>query len=242
MALANSEQSDQSSKLKALTTGGGLSAAMESETQETKPNNNNDDDNNEALINAFREITSSSREVALFFLESHNFDLDAAVSTFLEDTNNDVDENNNVFDVNADTDAVVTHPSVPSDSASPPSEPASPDYSPTRSRSRSASPKSSRAPYELRSRREKKKNNNNRPSKSRSARGNIRSLADLNRPPRDDCGSSDDSDEPQDYYTGGEKRYTLFFLFYIFCEGFHVWLPRKPRKNAWKNYFWYPYF
>ncbi|XP_059318322.1 plant UBX domain-containing protein 4-like [Lycium ferocissimum] len=41
----------------------------------------------EGLINTFCEITScSSKSEALFFLESHNFNLDSAVSTFLENT------------------------------------------------------------------------------------------------------------------------------------------------------------
>ncbi|GAA0154664.1 protein-binding activity modulator [Lithospermum erythrorhizon] len=40
------------------------------------------------LINSFCEITSCSQSEALFFLESHNFDLDSAVSTFLETTTN----------------------------------------------------------------------------------------------------------------------------------------------------------
>ncbi|KAG2280088.1 hypothetical protein Bca4012_048331 [Brassica carinata] len=39
---------------------------------------------NENLITSFLEITSSSREEAAFFLESHHWDLDAAVSTFLD--------------------------------------------------------------------------------------------------------------------------------------------------------------
>ncbi|KAG2716930.1 hypothetical protein I3760_03G150200 [Carya illinoinensis] len=190
---------------------------MESEAQEPNPNSNN---NNEGLVTAFCEITSSSREEALFFLESHNFDLDAAVSTFLDDpTNNEED----VVHANAETDAVVTHPTVPPRSPSPQSEPESPDYSPSRSRSRSrsASPKPSRAPYELRSKRGKKKHKkNNRPSRSRSTtRGNVRTLADLNRPAPDEFDISDDSDEPQEYYTGGEK------------SGMLVQDPTKPKGN-----------
>ncbi|RDX87628.1 Plant UBX domain-containing protein 5, partial [Mucuna pruriens] len=84
---------------------------------------NENPDGNIALVESFCEITSSSKEEALFFLESHNFDLDAAVSTFLDSTNN---PNSPDF-----------HPS--------------PSLSPSRSPSPSPSP--SRAPYELRSRR-----------------------------------------------------------------------------------------
>ncbi|KAG6420416.1 hypothetical protein SASPL_116943 [Salvia splendens] len=41
-----------------------------------------------ALINTFCEITAcASKSEALFFLESHNFDMDAAVSTYLDDAN-----------------------------------------------------------------------------------------------------------------------------------------------------------
>ncbi|KAG2315170.1 hypothetical protein Bca4012_065973 [Brassica carinata] len=39
---------------------------------------------NENLITSFVEITSSSREEASFFLDSHRWDLDAAVSSFLD--------------------------------------------------------------------------------------------------------------------------------------------------------------
>ncbi|KAF7833069.1 plant UBX domain-containing protein 4-like [Senna tora] len=55
-----------------------------------------------ALIISFCEITSASHQEAVFYLESHNFDLDAAVSTFLDSTShhnitggtNDVAEDN----------------------------------------------------------------------------------------------------------------------------------------------------
>jgi UBX domain-containing protein 1 len=192
---------------------------MESEGQEPNPNdgshpNNDDGDGREAIITAFREITSATREEAIFFLEIHKFDLDAAVSTILDDvvttTNNNKDNDNNE-NANDDTDAVVAQ-SLPSD-------PESPEYCPTPSRSRSPSPSPSRAAYELRSRREKKekkkKRKNDGPSHGRRiTRGNVRTLSDLKRPARDES-DSDDSDEPQEYYTGGEKRY-LFFIRYLF--------------------------
>ncbi|KAL0001624.1 hypothetical protein SO802_015405 [Lithocarpus litseifolius] len=160
------------------------------EAEEANPSNTN----NEDLITSFCEITSSTREEALFFLESHNFHLDSAVSTFLDNDNN----NNNNENININP-AAVAHPIIPSDSPSPsPSPSKSPDYSPSRSRSRSPSPTPSRPPYQLRStRRGPTPNNNDR------TRGNVRTLADLNRPAREDHGS--DSDEPQEYYTGGEK-------------------------------------
>jgi len=49
---------------------------------------------------------------------------------------------------------------------------------------------------------------NKKASKASSSRaGKIRTLADLNRPSAD---SDSDSDGPQEYYTGGEKRLSSF--------------------------------
>ncbi|XP_022944559.1 plant UBX domain-containing protein 4-like [Cucurbita moschata] len=163
---------------------------METEAQPSNPQN--DAAANDAFINSFIEITSSSKEEALFFLESHNWDLDAAVSTFLDNHAADA-----VDTVDATATATVTRPVPPPDS---------PEFSPSMSpsRSRSPSPPASRAPYELRSRRargEAKKKVDNRASGSRTHR--IRTLSDLNRPAEDD--SDSDSDEFQEYYTGGEK-------------------------------------
>jgi len=168
------------------------------EAEEANPSNTN----NEDLITSFCEITSSTREEALFFLESHNFHLDSAVSTFLDNDNDNANGNGNGNgneNININPAAAVAHPIIPSDSPSPsPSPSKSPDYSPSRSRSRSPSPTPSRPPYQLRStRRGPTPSNNDR------TRGNVRTLADLNRPAREDHGS--DSDEPQEYYTGGEK-------------------------------------
>lgn len=165
---------------------------MEAEAQESKPQATGDD----ALINSFCEITSSSKEEANFFLESHNWDLDAAVSTFFD--------NNNA--------TVIPGTGAIPNSLSPSR---SPDYTPSRSpsRSRSSSPTPSRPTYELRSRRgTDKKKADKMPSGSR-PRG-IRTLADLNLPAND--GSGSDSDEPQEYYTGGEKRCSLSLNFSLF--------------------------
>ncbi|XP_030460402.1 plant UBX domain-containing protein 4 [Syzygium oleosum] len=158
-------------------------------------------EDNAATIGSFREITSSSREEAVFFLESHNWDLDAAVSTFLD--------NNTLADappLPVPAPAVAPAPASPnSPSQSPSVSPArspSLSYSPSRSPSRSRSASPARGPYELRSRRAaKSKKKPDKPSGSR-ARG-VRTLADLNRPVDHD--SDSDSDEPQEYYTGGEK-------------------------------------
>ncbi|KAM7495234.1 hypothetical protein LguiB_029843 [Lonicera macranthoides] len=151
-------------------------ATAQPEEEEKNPNIHTD------LINTFSDITSSSKEEALFFLESHNFDLDSAVSTFFE-----------------------TNSTLPSDADPPAPATLSPITSPSRSRSRSPSPSPPIVfqpnPYNLRSRQGPANPTDKKPSGSR-PRG-IRTLSDLNRRARDDSGS--DSDEPQEYYTGGEK-------------------------------------
>lgn len=116
---------------------------------------------NENLITSFVEITSSTREEASFFLESHRWDLDAAVSAFL------------------DSDAADL-PAVPNPNVPPPSIPAA-----------ETSPENQEA---------------ENPSGSRNtmSRGNIRTFADLNSSPAG--GGDSDSDEGQEYYTGGHKR------------------------------------
>lgn len=169
-------------------------STMETEAQHSKPEN--DAAVNAAFINSFIEITSSSKEEALFFLESHNWDLDAAVSTFLD---------NHAADA---LDAAAAAAAATATVARPLPPPDSPEFSPSQSpsRSRSPSPPASRAPYELRSRRARgdaEKKVDTRASGSRTRR--IRTFSDLNRPAEED--SDSDSDELQEYYTGGEKRY-----------------------------------
>lgn len=53
-------------------------------TMENEDNNLNTAPTEATLINIFCEITSFSKFEALFFLESHNFNLDSTISTFLE--------------------------------------------------------------------------------------------------------------------------------------------------------------
>ncbi|KAA3458483.1 plant UBX domain-containing protein 4 [Gossypium australe] len=166
---------------------------MEHETHRQGNPTDPNADQNAALINSFIEITSSSKEEALFFLESHQWDLDAAVSTFLDSNS---------------TPALQQPPIAPpvsgvggvNNSASP-SQSDSPDYSPSQSPSRSRSPspaRPARPPYALRSRRNDKKPSG---SGGNNARG-VRTLADLNRTPP---GGSDSDSDGQDYFTGGEK-------------------------------------
>ncbi|KAF9611284.1 hypothetical protein IFM89_028708 [Coptis chinensis] len=51
---------------------------------EAANDSNNNNNNNKAQLETFCALTSSTPEEAIFFLESHNWDLDSAVSTFFE--------------------------------------------------------------------------------------------------------------------------------------------------------------
>ncbi|KAG8364565.1 hypothetical protein BUALT_Bualt18G0010600 [Buddleja alternifolia] len=147
-----------------------------------------------ALINAFSEITAcASKSEALFFLESHNFDLDAAASTFFDESNAAVAADN----PNSPPPQIQSQHS-PSGSLS---------VSP--SRSRSPSPPPGARSYNLRS--------VAKPSAGASGSGGrrlgggggggggIRTFSDLNRNPKDDDSDTDPDFDPQEYYTGGEK-------------------------------------
>ncbi|KAH0896110.1 hypothetical protein HID58_045678 [Brassica napus] len=74
---------------------------------------------NENLITSFLEITSSSREEAAFFLESHHWDLDAAVSTFLD---NDATAAAAANDLPAGPNPSLPPPLIPAASPHSPSE------------------------------------------------------------------------------------------------------------------------
>lgn len=153
-----------------------------------------------SLISTFCEITSASQSEALFFLESHNYNLDYAISTFLETASSAaptvaVDDSNN-----SSRKRRLGSPSH-SDSYSPSqSQSQSSSSSSSPSRSRSPSPPPRRLQYNLRSSSLKSPT----ASTSRRRTSGIRTLADLSRPPSND-GSGTDSGEPQEYYTGGEK-------------------------------------
>ncbi|KAG5545621.1 hypothetical protein RHGRI_017943 [Rhododendron griersonianum] len=146
-----------------------------------------EDPHHSDLIATFCSIASSTRDEALFFLESHNFDLDSAVSTFLETT------------APPAAAAAPQQPLSPSASLSPSSSP---------SRSRSPSPPPSLlgptppSRYGLRPRQDKKKASS---SRAAGGTGGIRTLSDLNNRAGRDGSGSDSDDGPQEYYTGGEK-------------------------------------
>ncbi|MCL7035037.1 hypothetical protein MKW94_011808 [Papaver nudicaule] len=133
----------------------------------------------EGLVATFCEITSGSKEEALFFLESHNWNLDSAVSTFLEEDSNP--NPNSIPNLNSPT----FDSSSPSSS---PSQPLPPLHPPVFQSSVPMASRPDKKPV-------------TKPSGNR--RGGIRTLSDLNRPSGPD--SDSDSDGPQEYYTGGEK-------------------------------------
>nr|XP_043621279.1 plant UBX domain-containing protein 4 [Erigeron canadensis] len=146
---------------------------------------------NQNLITQFSEITSASLQEATFFLESHNFDLDSAVSTFFETSS---------AAAAADQRNPNLNPTIPTDDL------ASPDSSPSRSRSASPPPSfglqqvaaaGGGNPYNLRSR------NAGGSDKKKASSSRIRTFSDLNQTGAGNSG--DDSDEPQEYYTGGHK-------------------------------------
>lgn len=156
-----------------------------------------------SLISTFCEITSASESEALFFLESHNYNLDSAVSTFLETVSSAApavagDDGNNSSRKRRVESRSQSNSYSPSQSQS-----QSQSSSPSRSRSPSPPPPR-RLQYNLRSSSLK----SSKASTSRRRTSGIRTLADLSKPPSND-GSGTDSDEPQEYYTGGEKRYEV---------------------------------
>ncbi|KAL3615281.1 Plant UBX domain-containing protein 4 [Castilleja foliolosa] len=146
-----------------------------------------------ALINTFFEITAcASKSEALFFLESHNFDVDAAVSTFLDNANPATD---NPFST-----AAPTQPQY---------SPSQLTASPARSRSPSPPPPPSRS-YGLRSAAKRTAGGSTSGGRRRGGEvgggGGIATLSDLNRNPKHDEDSDSDPDyDPQEYYTGGER-------------------------------------
>ncbi|KAL9243887.1 hypothetical protein vseg_017724 [Gypsophila vaccaria] len=142
------------------------------------PQEEEEEDN--PMLTTFMEITSSTPEEAQFYLESHNFDLDAAVSTFFESTS---------------VSSPAVPPSAPPASSRPPSPSPSLSPSPSPSRSRSHSPP--RSQYNLRNR-----------TGTTTRGGGVRTLADLNRAGSgSDDGEDDgsDGDRPSQYFTGGHK-------------------------------------
>ncbi|XP_071736578.1 plant UBX domain-containing protein 4-like [Rutidosis leptorrhynchoides] len=159
---------------------------MEEDTPATNTNPHHE------LITAFSAITSASKEEATFFLESHNYDLDSAVSTFYETT----------------AIAAVEHAPAPQRNPNRSGDiEISPSSSPSRSRSASPPPSlglQQMAGGNARNLRSRNSGADKKASGSRSSRstGRTRTFSDLNHPGNE---SGSDSDEPNEYYTGGEK-------------------------------------
>ncbi|KAL3624670.1 Plant UBX domain-containing protein 4 [Castilleja foliolosa] len=145
-----------------------------------------------ALINTFFEITAcASKSEALFFLESHNFDLDAAVSTFLDNSNPAAD-----------------NPPSPAAQIQPQHSPS--QFSASPSRSRSPSPPPASRSYGLRTSVKRSAGGSTSGVRRRGGGGGggggIRTLSDLSKNPKHEEDSDSDPDyDPQEYYTGGEK-------------------------------------
>ncbi|GJR43368.1 plant UBX domain-containing protein 4-like protein [Tanacetum coccineum] len=146
---------------------------MAEEPPSTTANNNPHSD----LITSFTVITSSSIEEATFFLESHSFNLDSALSTFFETTAvpTTVHQNPMSLDSGVSPPAVIRMMLLVGTGGG-------------------------GGVYNLRSR-----NTGTGTGSGRS--GRIRTFADLNKKECEDCdsGSDDEDDKPQEYYTGGQR-------------------------------------
>lgn len=146
-----------------------------------------------ALIDTFCELTGvHSKQEALFYLESHIFNLDAAVSTFLDD-----------YNPPPIAAAADNHPSPPVQSDE--NDALSPS-----NRSRSPSPPPAAQSYNLRSAGRPRTGGRRRTGGSSAGGGGIRTLSDLSRNPKEEEDDDSDTDpdfDPQEYYTGGEKRF-----------------------------------
>lgn len=174
------------------------------------------------LVETFVGIAASTQEEALFFLESHGWNLDSAIVTFYD---HQADPQGHRSPLHRGPD----DPDEEDEDYLPPDESlaAAPPLRVTRSTAAASPPRATRSAAAPGSRGDKKAS---KPSGSRST---IRTLADLNR--RADPDSDSDEDGPQEYYTGGEKRYcfndeildlnklNLFLLpcFSMFLNAFH---------------------
>lgn len=133
----------------------------------------------EEKVASFCDITGASPEQAAFFLEGCNWDLDNAVSSFLdEDSHGQSGPSDNV---------TAPRDKVEEVEEAPPSRPSNPGASLGGSSARGGSSRSSG------------RGRNSKPSNSR-----IKTFSELNRASQDD-NDDDDDDEPNEYYTGGEK-------------------------------------
>lgn len=140
----------------------------------------------EVLVESFCGITSCSPEEAIFFLESHGWLLDSALHSYFENSAGGEDEPPQQEEQQPHLQTSASNSRALEAAAS--SEPQNPLLA-------------ARSPVSMSTSRDKKPAS--KPSGSGPA---IRTLADLNRR-SSGPGSGSDSDEPQEYYTGGEKRW-----------------------------------
>ncbi|KAJ6850730.1 plant UBX domain-containing protein 4-like [Iris pallida] len=130
----------------------------------------------ETLIETFVGIASSTREEAIFFLESHNWQLDSSIHSFFEHQQ-----------------PPPPHPII-----------AEQPHQEEEEEEEEELPLPAvlqRRPAAMASREEGKKKKEEAKSGASGRRSKIRTLSDLKSGP----GSDSDSDGPQEYYTGGEK-------------------------------------
>ncbi|XP_073124091.1 plant UBX domain-containing protein 3-like [Henckelia pumila] len=150
------------------------------------------------LINTFCEITNCAfKSEALFFLESHNFDLDAAVSTFFETGGSISAPDSAAAAAAVDIDSPVRCQSQDSPSDESESAP---------SRFRSPSPPPASRSYDLRSSASVKTAAAASSGREGRTGGRIKTLGDLKGVSDGEDESDGDPDfDPQEYYTGGQK-------------------------------------
>lgn len=148
-------------------------------------------DKHDEIVNQFLAVTEASDEQAQFFLESCNWELDTALISFFES----VDDAFKDALVNDDDDEEMSAPPGVPDPTPTPEVVGPAGLWPLRPST------STQGRGEFPSKRAKGKEKGSG-KKGSSSRGGITTLSDLNR----HADSDSDSDGPQEYYTGGEKR------------------------------------
>ncbi|KAG6486922.1 plant UBX domain-containing protein 4-like [Zingiber officinale] len=150
------------------------------------------------LVESFVGIAASTREEALFFLESHGWNLDSAIVSFYDHQADPQDHRSpllrgrdDAYDPEDEDEEYLPTEESPHAAAPPPRV------------TRSTVPAAASAPRATRSSAAGGSRGDKKASKPSGSRSSIRTLADLNR--RADPDSDSDSDGPQEYYTGGEK-------------------------------------
>lgn len=164
-----------------------------------------------SLIESFSAVTSSTPSEAQFFLESHNWQLEPAVQSFFDAAEPAADDHAAVLpassavprgrrrQIRAEEEEEEEGEDDEEDEDYVPPVDEQPQPRPATRRSVAGMASSSGS------------GRSSKPSKPSGGRpaGGIRTLADLNRRPSPGS-DSEDSDGPQEYYTGGEKRWKTY--------------------------------